>query len=127
MARWVGAVCGVIVLSACTRVTPAPTVTIAAPDRASANVSLAATADFVAAAFGAATEGGATDIYSAVSRDGGRTFAAPVRVSSGAGANISGEQPPRIAVVPKPGADASIVVVWIAKGASGTRLVTARS
>ena len=100
MARWVSAMCGAIVLSACARIAPPPTVTIAVPDRASANVSLAAAGDFVAVAWGAATEGGATDIYSAVSRDGGRTFAAPVRVSSGAGAQLSGEQPPRITIAP---------------------------
>ena len=106
MARWVSAICGAIVLSACARVASPPTVTLAVPDRASANVSLAAAGDFVAAVWGAAAEGGATDIYSAVSRDGGRTFAAPVRVSSAAGAKISGEQPPRISVVSNRGADA---------------------
>lgn len=127
MARWVSAMCGAIVLSACNRIAPAPTVTLAVPDRASANVSLTAAGDVVAAVWGAATESGATDIYSAVSRDGGRTFAAPVRVSRATGAQISGEQPPRISLVSNPGADASVVVVWTAKGASGTRLVTARS
>lgn len=127
MARWIGAVCGAIVLSACARVGPAPTVTLAVPDRASANLSLAAAGDVVAFAWGAATDGGATDIYSAVSRDGGRTFAAPVRVSSAAGAQLSGEQPPRITLALHPRAEASIVVVWTAKGTGGTRLLTARS
>ncbi len=98
MARWVSVMCGAFVLSACARVAPAPTVTIAVPDRASANVSLAAAGDVVAVAWGAATEGGATDIYSAVSIDAGRTFAAPVRVSSETGAQLSGEQPPRITI-----------------------------
>lgn len=49
MARWVSAMCGAIVVSACTRVAPAPTVTLAVPDRASANVSLTAAGDVVAA------------------------------------------------------------------------------
>ena len=127
MARWIGAVCGAVVLSACARVTPAPAVTLAVPDRASANLSLAAAGDVIALAWGAATEGGATDIYSAVSRDSGRTFAAPVRVSRAAGAQISGEQPPRITLALHPGAEASILVVWTARDTGGTRLLVARS
>jgi len=127
MGRCVSAVFGAIVLSACARVASPPTLTLAVPDRASANVSIAATGDVVAVAWGAATESGATDIYSAVSRDAGRTFAAPVRVSSAAGAQISGEQPPRVALALNPRAEPSVVVVWTARSTSGTRLVMSRS
>ena len=128
MARWIGVMCGAAVLSACARVAPAPTVTLAVTDRASANLSLAAAGDVVAAAWGAAVEGGATDIYSAVSGDAGRTFAAPVRVSSTAGAQLSGEQPPRITLALDPRTNKpSIVVVWTARGTGGTRLLAARS
>ena len=127
MGRQVSAICGAIVLSACARIAPAPTVTIAVPDRASANVSLAAAGDVVAVAWGAATEGGATDIYSAVSIDAGRTFAAPVRVNSETGAQLSGEQPPRITIAPGSRTEASVAVVWTNKGPGGTRLVVARS
>jgi hypothetical protein len=105
-----------------------PPVTLSVPDRSSANVSIAADGDLVVAAWGAATESGSTDIYAAVSRDTGGTFAAPVLVSgTEAAAQISGEQPPRVTLVPHRTGERSIVVVWTAKGPSGTRLVTARS
>ena len=56
--------------------------------------------DFVAAVWSAASETGATDIYAAVSRNGGVRFAAPVRVNAQSGeANITGEQPPRAVLV----------------------------
>ena len=105
-----------------------PLVTLSVPDRSSANVSIAAGGELVAAAWGAATESGSTDIYVAVSRDSGGTFATPVLVSGPeAAAQISGEQPPRVTLVPHPTGEQSIVVVWTAKGQSGTRLLTARS
>lgn len=105
-----------------------PPVTLSVPDRSSANVSIAADGDLVVAAWGAATESGSTDIYAAVSRDTGGTFAAPVLVSGPeAAAQISGEQPPRVTLVPHRTGERSIVVVWTAKGQSGTRLITARS
>jgi len=53
---------------------------IAVKDRANAYASLAASGQFVAIAWGASAMEGSTDIYIAVSRDGGRVFGAPRRV-----------------------------------------------
>jgi len=99
---------------------------LAVPDRASANVSIAASGRFAAIVW-AASGSGTTDVFSAVSHDGGRSFAAPVRVNQTAGdASAGGEQPPRVALTPGKGIP-GIVVVWGAKGSSGTRLLSARS
>jgi hypothetical protein len=95
--------------------------------RANAYSSLAAAGSQVAVAWGAGTPDGRTDVYAAISQDAGRTFAAPVRVSDGTGASLSGEQPPRIALVAHAGGQASIVVVWTAKAPAGTKLLSARS
>src|SRR5258705_5131963 len=86
------------------------------PGRASANVTLAADGSFVALAWAASTPDGTTDIYLASSRDAGATFRSPVRVNSTAGdARASGEQPPRIALVARPGSLPEIAIVWLAK------------
>jgi hypothetical protein len=96
--------------------------------RASANASIAASGDFVVVVWGAATTSGSTEIYAATSRDGGATFAAPVRASGGrADAQISGEQPPRVTLARRPSGEPSVVVVWTVRGTTGTRLVAARS
>jgi hypothetical protein len=96
--------------------------------RASANASLAVSGRFAAIAWGASTKDGVMDVFLATSRDGGRAFAAPTRVNENPGAaNLSGEQPPRVALIPRPGHDPSVVVVWTAKTPSGTRLWSARS
>ena len=103
------------------------TATLAVAGRANATPSIAADSARIVVAW-SATAGGATDIYVASSTDAGRTFAAPVRVNDVAGnANVSGEQPPRVVLVPHPGGDPSVVVVWTAKAPSGTRVVSARS
>lgn len=96
--------------------------------RASAHVSLAADGSFVAAVWAAAAPSGETDIFSATSRDGGRTFAKPVRVNSAASdARVNGEQPARVAVRPRPGLTPEVAVVWTTRGPVGTRLLTAAS
>jgi hypothetical protein len=101
---------------------------IAVADRANANASLAAEGRFAAIAWGASTKDAVTDIYLATSRDGGRAFGAPTRVNFVAGeANLSGEQPPRVSLIPRNGRDPAIVVVWTAKSSLGTRLWSARS
>jgi hypothetical protein len=75
----------------------------------------------VAVAWGA-TAAGKTDVFVAVSRDGGSSFGAPVRVNAAEGtARLGGELPPRVAVT----ADA-IVVLWTSRGAS-TSIEIARS
>jgi hypothetical protein len=101
---------------------------IAVKGRANAYASLAANGAFAVVAWGASTNDGVTDIYAAASADGGRTFATPTRVNQVAGdANLSGEQPPRVALVPRAGRHPSIVVVWTAKAPAGARLLSARS
>ena len=96
--------------------------------RASANPSIAADGRFVVVVWSASLPSGTTDVFSAVSRDGARSFGSPVRVNDVAGdARVSGEQPPRVALSPRASGDPSIVVVWTTKGASGTKIVDARS
>jgi len=101
--------------------------TLSVAGRANANPSVAASGRFVLITWSASSDAG-TDVYAAISRDGGRTFGQPARVSDGSGGvRVSGEQPPRAAIVSRSGADPAIVVAWTAKGSDGTRLLTARS
>jgi len=96
--------------------------------RANASVSLASAGRLVAAAWTASTPSGAMDVEIAVSRDGGMTFSPPVQVNKKSGSvRAGGEQPPRIALIPKANADPDVVVVWTSSGAVGTQLVFARS
>lgn len=102
--------------------------TLSVTGRANANVSMAAEGSFVAAAWAAAAADGATDIYAAASSDGGATLSAPVRVNATAGdARANGEQPPRVALIPRAGGVPQIAVVWLSKRPAGTVLLTARS
>ncbi|HEX4348124.1 MAG TPA: sialidase family protein [Vicinamibacterales bacterium] len=95
--------------------------------RINANVSLAASGEFVAAVWSSADAEDNEDIDAAFSRDGGVTFAPAVRVNSTPGsARTSGEQPPRLALIPR-SSGPGIVVVWTAKGTAGTRLMSAKS
>ncbi len=101
---------------------------LAVPGRSNANPSIAASGRFVVITWGATTAEGPTDVYAAASRDGGRTFGSPARVNDVAGqARLAGEQPPRVALVPRAGQEPAIVVVWTAKATEGTRLLSARS
>ena len=96
--------------------------------RRNATPTIAAEGQFVAVAWGGAEASGATDVFAAVSRDGGRAFAAPVRVNHiDADARVNGEQPPYVALVRRAGREPVIVVVWTTKGANGTTLLQARS
>lgn len=97
--------------------------TLSIAGRSNAHVSLASEGSVVAAVWAASAAGGETDIMAAVSRDGGRSFTAPVRVNAVAGdARVNGEQPPRITLSTERGAVPRITVVWTAKGVNGTRL-----
>jgi hypothetical protein len=98
--------------------------TLAAPGRSNATPSIAADGNTVVVAWSATLpNGGAADVFAAVSRDGGRTFGAPSRVNDVDGdARVNGEQPPRVAI-----RASAITVVWTTKGANGTRLVQAAS
>ena len=101
---------------------------IAVKDRTNAYASIAATGRFVGLVWAGRTKDGVTDIYAATSRDGGHTFSAPRRVNQVAGeARVSGEQPPRIALIPRSGMNPSLVVVWTATTPVGTRVLSARS
>jgi hypothetical protein len=123
-----GIISGILLTAAETQEPATHAVEIGIKGRANANASLATNGAFVGVAWSARTEGGVTDIYATISRDNGRSFRAPVRVNRVAGeASVSGEQPPRIALMPGPKGDPSIAVVWTTKGSEGTRLVSARS
>ena len=124
--------------TACAAIIAAASIAAAAPGgvpvelsvngRSSANVSMAAGGRFVAAVWGASLESGVTDLYAAVSRDAGATFGAAIRVNDRDGqANLSGEQPPRIALVRQSAGDPAISVVWTAKTADGTVLLETTS
>ena len=77
----------------------ARSVSLDVPDRADANPWVAAEGSFVAVAWGARGSG-KTDVFLAVSRDGGSTFGSPVQVNAIAGeARLGGELPPRVALV----------------------------
>ncbi len=102
-------------------------VTLAVPGRSNDAVSIAATGPFVVAAWGASTTGG-MDVFSAVSRDGGTTFGAPVRVNSTAlDARVGGEQPPKVALIARRGREPGVVVMWNTRRPEGGRIATARS
>jgi len=122
------AITAAVAAGAITGAAPADPLVLEVAGRSNVTPSIAADGRVVIVAWSASAQGGATDIYVARSRDGGRTFEAPVRVNDAAGqVSVSGEQPPRIALVPHATGEPSAVAVWTAKGASGTRIVTARS
>jgi hypothetical protein len=102
--------------------------TLAVAGHANANPSLATRDGIVAVAWSAATAS-SMDVYAAISHDGGSAFGAPVRVNATPGdARVNSELPPRIALLPgKSKTQPDVVVVWTTKGASGTRLIYARS
>lgn len=96
--------------------------------RRNATPTVAADGTVVAVAWGASLASGSTDIFVAVSRDGGLTFGAPARVNHIDGdAYVNGEQPPHIALLPRARRDPAIVVVWTTKGDGGTKLLQSRS
>jgi len=104
------------------------TVELRVQGRVNAYPSIASAGSLVAVAWGASASDGTTEIYAALSRDNGRTFARAVRVSDRSSpARLAGEQPPRIVLVPQTSREPSIVVVWTGKADAGTRLLSARS
>jgi SAM-dependent methyltransferase len=102
-------------------------VTLAVPGRTNTAPWVASRGEFVAVTWAAAVDG-ATDIFVATSRDGGRTFTAPVQVNRVAGdGRVGGEIPPRVALHQRPGAaEPDVVVAWNAKD-RGTEIKIARS
>jgi hypothetical protein len=72
---------------------------LAVEGRSNATPYVASRGDFVAVAWSASVEGGATDLFVAASEDGGRSFFPPVRVNDVPDdVNVYGEQPPRVAL-----------------------------
>ena len=97
------------------------------PGRTDATPSIAASGSFVAVAWGA-TDAGKTDVFAAVSRDGGTTFGPAVQVNATPGeARLGGELPPRVALATGAGrATPEIVIAWTARG-DNTAIKVARS
>lgn len=78
---------------------------------ANAHVSLAADGDLVVAVWAARRES-RSDVYAAISRDGGRTFGGAVRVNPQAGeVQAGGERPPRVAIATRRGVR-TVAVLW---------------
>jgi hypothetical protein len=102
--------------------TQAPTpVHLSVAGRASANAWIAAEGARVAVAWGGREPGGGTDVYVAVSADGGRTFAAPVMANDVRGtARVNGEMAPRVAFAPRSGQPPAIEVLWTARADQAT-------
>jgi hypothetical protein len=99
---------------------PAP-VHLTVPGRASANAWVAADGSRVAVVWSGREPQGGTDIYVAVSADGGRTFAAPVLANDLRGtARVNGEMAPRVAFVRRAGQSPAIDVLWTARDAATT-------
>jgi hypothetical protein len=124
--QWLIVQCALVV--ACGSAPQSPLTMLGAPGRANANVSVAASGEFVAVAWSGAEPGGSMDIYLSVSANSGGVFSAPVRVNRTTGeARVNGEQPPRVALVPRTAGPPSIIVVWTARATEGTVLLSARS
>jgi hypothetical protein len=102
--------------------------TLEVAGRSNATPWVAASGSFVAVAWGAST-GDKTDVFVAVSRDGGSSFGTPVRVNRVDGeARLRGEMPPRVALASKKGATApEVVVLWAASQGTAAEIKTARS
>jgi hypothetical protein len=89
----------------------APLQTLAVSGAASSTPSLAARGRTVAAVW-TASKGGATNVYLAISSDGGATFSAPRRVNDKDGeAGATNEQPPRVVISGSVGAP-TLTVLW---------------
>ena len=120
--KWMGArVFGALVIGAlcgCSNTSPT-TATLDVAGRVDATPSIAASGTFVAVAWGARLDS-KTDVFLAISRDGGSTFGPPVQVNAVAGeARLGGEFPPRVVLSADRGAsDPEIAVLWTARGAA---------
>ncbi len=85
-----------LLVAAAPKSTPAPILRLAVEGASNANAAIAAHANHVVVTWAARTPAG-TDAYAAMSRDGGVSFEAPVRVNDTPGdARVSGEQAPRV-------------------------------
>jgi hypothetical protein len=124
-----GAVLAVVVFTAHLKAGRAP-VAQAAFDisgRTDAYPWIAASGSTIAVVWGASVNG-KSDVFAAVSGDGGATFAAPVQVNTVPGeARLGGELPPRVALARRSGASMpEMVVLWTTRG-DRTEIKAARS
>lgn len=100
--------------------------TLAIPGHANSTPWIASSGSTVAVAW-AATASGKSDVYVAVSTDGGLAFGTPVRVNAVSGeARVNGEIAPRVVLSPRRGSAPLVTVSWNAKDA-GTQIKQARS
>ena len=103
-------------------------VTLTVAGRSSQTHWAAALGPFVAVAWGAHVPDGRSDVFVAISRDGGRRFQAPVRVNDIEGeARLGGELPPRVALVPRSGGDVPEIVVAYGSRTTSTAIKVSRS
>jgi hypothetical protein len=99
----------------------ADTVQLAIPGATNAGAGIAASGDRVVVSW-AATVNDATNVYASVSADGGRTFAAPVRVNDIDGdVRMSGEQPPRVTF------GHGLAIGWVSRRGGQSSIRVARS
>lgn len=123
--RWaaVALIAGTAACAGADRRYDGPFLQLSVEGRTNDNVSAGARGDMVAATW-SATTGDTTDIFVAVSLDGGRSFGAPQRVNTVPGdARVSGEQPPRVALIPDPDGFPQPLVAWTRNYPAGTRIV----
>ena len=89
----------------------APLQTMGVPGASNSTPSLTAVGRTVAVVW-TASKDGSTDLYLAISNDGGATFSAPRRVNDRDGdAGVTNEQPPRV-VISGSGNSRAVTVVW---------------
>jgi len=113
---------GLVGVAGCSRVPSNGAIELGIPGRSNAQVTLAADGPRVAAAW-AATGATGTNVFVAVSDDGGRTFGRPVSVNNVEGdATANGEQPPRVVIKGN-----AVSVIWVSKRDGATGIRTAAS
>jgi hypothetical protein len=107
---------------------PPADVRLAIPDAVNATPSIAAEASTVVVAWGATSKDNRTDVFVAVSSDGGITFGVPVRVNADDGeAKLTGEAPPRIVIGRALSSGRELTVLWTARDGARTSIKLARS
>ncbi len=106
---------------------PTDVVSLTVNGRSNTSPWVAAMGSFVAVVWGA-TATGKSDVFVAVSRDAGQTFASPVQVNALSGdARLGGELPPRVALASAGSSrDPELAVLWTARGET-TEVRIARS
>ena len=102
---------------------------VGVPGQINEHVSVASNgAGRVAVAWSASSASDGSNIFAALSEDGGASFGPPVRVNAiDRPARVNGEQPPRVTLVPRADGSSSIVVLWTARDGDSTTLSHAES